>query len=120
MATKKKTEMNLEEESVATPKKTSSAKTTAEKKSPAKKAASKKAASKKENSQKKEEAIQMKLQEDVKAKEVDVSVDLDEEILNEDPDAALEEIFSSAKESEEPIVDDALDEAFLKKSKSKK
>ena len=37
MATKKKTEMNLEEESVATPKKTSSAKTTAEKKSPAKK-----------------------------------------------------------------------------------
>ena len=104
MATKKKTEMNLEEESVATPKKT----------------ASKKAASKKENSQKKEEAIQMKLQEDVKAKEVDVSIDLDEEILNEDPDAALEEIFSSAKESEEPIVDDALDEAFLKKSKSKK
>ena len=120
MATKKKTEMNLEEESVATPKKTSSAKTTAEKKSPAKKTASKKAASKKENSQKKEEAIQMKLQEDVKAKEVDVSIDLDEEILNEDPDAALEEIFGSAKESEEPIVDDALDEAFLKKSKSKK
>ncbi|MGN1243245.1 MAG: hypothetical protein ACI4TN_03310, partial [Candidatus Enterosoma sp.] len=120
MATKKKTEMNLEEESVATPKKTSSAKTTAEKKSPAKKTASKKAASKKENSQKKEEAIQMKLQEDVKAKEVDVSIDLDEEILTEDPDAALEEIFGSAKESEEPIVDDALDEAFLKKSKSKK
>ena len=42
MATKKKTEMNLEEESVKTPKKTSSAKTTAEKKSPAKKTASKK------------------------------------------------------------------------------
>ena len=120
MATKKKTEMNLEDESVATPKKTSSAKTTAEKKSPAKKTASKKAASKKENSQKKEEAIQMKLHEDVKAKEVDISTDLEEEILNEDPDAALEEIFSSAKESEEPIVDDALDEAFLKKSKSKK
>ena len=120
MATKKKTEMNLEEESVATPKKTSSAKTTAEKKSPAKKTASKKAASKKENSQKKEEAIQMKLQEDVKAKEIDISTDLEEEILTEDPDAALEEIFSSAKESEEPIVDDALDEAFLKKSKSKK
>ena len=120
MATKKKTEMNLEEESVKTPKKTSSTKTTAEKKSPAKKTASKKAASKKENSQKKEEAIQMKLQEDVKAKEVDVSIDLDEEILTEDPDAALEEIFGSAKESEEPIVDDALDEAFLKKSKSKK
>ena len=35
MATKKKTEMNLEEESVKTPKKTSSTKTTAEKKSPA-------------------------------------------------------------------------------------
>ena len=44
MATKKKTEMNLEEESVATPKKTSSAKTTAEKKSPAKKTATAKKA----------------------------------------------------------------------------